>query len=190
VARDGQLPLTIFRGGKEMTVTIPISPRRPMLIPDLDGAYPSYFVFGPLVFSTATQQFLGGLNNAGSLLSLGGSASPLVTRRRDRPAFSGEALVVVSSPFFPHRLSRGYGNPQSGVVETVNGVTIKNLNHLVEVLRDTKDTYVVFTFAGHSNETLVFPRKDMIDATEEILSDNGVRAQGSPDTLGVWNQKK
>jgi hypothetical protein len=26
-------------------------------------------------------------------------------------------------------------------------------------------------------------------ATDDILSDNGVRAQGSPDTLAVWQDK-
>jgi hypothetical protein len=27
-------------------------------------------------------------------------------------------------------------------------------------------------------------------ATEEILTDNGVRSQGSPDTMAIWNAKK
>jgi hypothetical protein len=29
----------------------------------------------------------------------------------------------------------------------------------------------------------------MLAATEELLTDNGVRAQGSVDTLAVWNAK-
>ena len=29
----------------------------------------------------------------------------------------------------------------------------------------------------------------MLAATDEILTDNGVRSQGSPDTLAVWNRK-
>jgi hypothetical protein len=29
----------------------------------------------------------------------------------------------------------------------------------------------------------------MVAATEDILSDNGVRAQGSPDTLAIWQAK-
>jgi hypothetical protein len=29
----------------------------------------------------------------------------------------------------------------------------------------------------------------MVDATEEILTDNGVRAQGSPDMMQVWQAK-
>jgi len=36
----------------------------------------------------------------------------------------------------------------------------------------------------------VLPRQQMLDATEGILSDNGIRAQGSPDMMDIWNGKK
>ena len=190
IARDGQVPLMIVRGGKDMDVSLPVSADRPMLIPDLKGAYPSYFVFGPLVFSTVTAQFSGAFaGNAGAFNALSLLASPLVTRRGDQPAFAGEELVVVSSPFFPHKLSKGYGQPVTHVVKSVNGLAIKNLNHLVEVLRDAKDEFVTFEFAGRSMEALVFDRKEMIAVTDEILTDNGARAQGSADTLAIWNAK-
>jgi len=185
-AREGSVPLTVVRASEETKIELPVSPLRPMLIPDLDGSYPSYFVYGPLVFSTATQHFLAGLNNAAVGLAAG--RSPLSVRRAERPAFPGEALVVVSSPFFPHKLSKGYSQAQSSVVDKVNGIAIKNLEHLVAVLRDAAEDFIVFEFAGRRYETPVFPRKEMMAATEEILNDNGVRAQGSPDTLAVWNK--
>ena len=184
MARNGLAPLTIVRNGEALAIELPVPARRPMLIPDLDGTYPSYFVYGPLVFSSATQLFLGGLNNLAAALSAAGS--PLAARRADRPAFADEALVVVASPFFPHKLSKGYSQAQSWVVEKVNGTTIRNLNHLVTTLRDAKDEFIVIEFAGRKLETFVFPRAEMVAATEEILNDNGVRAQGSPDTLAVW----
>ncbi len=53
-----------------------------------------------------------------------------------QPTFKGEQLVVVSSPFFPHKLSQGYSDPYFEVVKSVNGIPIKNLDHLVKVLRD------------------------------------------------------
>lgn len=187
VARNGTAPLTIVRAGQELQVEVPVAPRRPLLIPDLDGSYPSYFVYGPLVFSTATQHFLSGLNNAA--VALASSGSPLATRRSDRPSFEGERLVVVSSPFFPHKLAKGYSQMQSNVIEKVNGIAIKNLPHLVEVLRDLKDDFVVFECAGRRFETTVFPRKEMEAATEEILIDNGVRYQGTPDAMTVWNKR-
>jgi hypothetical protein len=120
---------------------------------------------------------------------LGVSGSPLMKRMSEQPAFEGERLVVVSSPFFPHRLSRGYGNPAMEVVKTINGVTIRNLAHLVEVLRDSKDEFIVIDFENRGGETLVFRRADMNAATEEILTDNDLRSRGSPDTLAVWNTK-
>ena len=184
ITRNGRVPLTIVRAGQSQRIELPVSARRPLVIPDLEGTYPSYFVYGPIVFSSATRLFLGGLNSAG--IALAASGSPLARRLSDRPSFADESLVVVSSPFFPHKLSKGYSQAQSNVVEKVNGVTIRSLNHLVATLRDAKDEFIVFEFAGRKLETLVFPRKEMAAATEEILNDNGVRAQGSPDTLAVW----
>ena len=189
IAHGGKVPLSIVRAGKPMKLDLPVTPRRPMLIPNLSGEYPSYFVYGPLVFSAATQDFVRGYNTLGALVSLSASANPLSTRRADRPAFDGEELVVISSPFFPHKLSKNYSSPASRVVKSVNGTAIKNLKHLVATLRDSTDEFVVFEFSGRANETLVFPRKDMVAATEEILTDNGVRAQGSADTLAIWNAK-
>jgi hypothetical protein len=187
IAHDGLAPLTIVRAGEEKKVALPVSPRRPMLIPDLENSYPSYFVYGPLVFSPATQLFMGGLNSAA--VGLAASGSPLSKRRADRPAFPGEQLVVVSSLYFPHKLVKGYSQAQGRVVDTVNGVKIKNLEHLVTVLRDATEEFMVFDFAGRRAETIVFPRKDMLAATEDILNDNGVRAQGTPDVLAVWNAR-
>jgi hypothetical protein len=124
----------------------------------------------------------------GNYLSMVGS--PLVTRRSEKPAFPGEQLVVIAAPFFPHKLVKGYGSLQMGVVESINGKTIKNLAHLVEVLRDCQDEFIVIEVAGRSNESVVLPRAETMAATEEILTDNGVRAQGSLDVLKVWEAKK
>jgi S1-C subfamily serine protease len=189
IVQDGRVPLTLLRDGKEMKVTLPVPVSRPLLLADLRGNYPSYFIYGPMVFSAATAQFIGGVNNVGFLNLLAAHRSPLISRRGDKPAFDGEQLVVVPSPFFPHRLVKGYGPPTWQVVESVNGTAVKNLRHLVEILRDSPDEFLRFSFAGANQETLVFRRKELADATEGILNDNGVRAQGSPVTMEAWNAK-
>jgi hypothetical protein len=113
--------------------------------------------------------------------------NPLITRRGDKPAFDGEQLVVVASPFFPGDLVIGYSNPMTRVVKSINGVPIKNLPELVETLRDLKDDFVTIEFYGHDAETLVFPRKSILSATDDILNDNDIRSQGSPDVMPIWN---
>ncbi|WP_082439377.1 MULTISPECIES: S1C family serine protease [unclassified Massilia] len=191
VAKDGKVPLTVIRDGKTLQLQVPVSGPRQLLIPDLHGGYPSYFVYGPIVFSRATAEYLSFMNtNASALNAFAFNASPLVTRRGEAPDAQHEELVVISSPFFPHKLVAGYSNRMGSVVESVNGVPVRSLRHLVALLRDLKDDMLVIRFDQREGETMVLPRKEMLGATENILSDNGIRSQGSPDMMEVWNGKK
>jgi hypothetical protein len=190
VAKDGKLPLTVVRAGKTLKIELPVSAEYPTLVSDLHGEYPSYFVYGPMVFSRATRQFLGAFeNNANLMRVLGYVKSPLVTRAFDPPSDDLEELVIISSPFFPHKLANGYSNPAGSVVYSVNGTAVKSLKHLVALLRDLKDPFVTLEFAAKGGEALVFSRQALAGATDDILTDNGVRAQGSPDMLAVWQAK-
>lgn len=187
LAKNGKLPLTVVRAGKAIGLELPVATTRPMLVPDLAGSYPPYFVYGPLVFSRATAQFTAFLSsNAAAAARYGFIGSPLVTRRGEPPSADRPELVVISSPFFPHRLAKGYSNAAGSVVRTINGQPVRSLVHLVEILRDMKDEFVTVETDGRGGETMVFRHKDMVAAIEEILNDNGVRAQGSPDMLAVW----
>ena len=199
-ATNGNIRLTVERASKSLPVDVPVRTTRPMLVTNLAGAYPSYFICGPLVFSSATVDFFTGLatpttsatSTAASLRALtvlAAEGNPLMKRLRDAPAFEGEGLVMVASPLFPHRLSKGYSNPLAQVVKSVNGTPVKNLYHLVELLRDSTNENITIEFDRREGETMVFPRREFIDATDEILTDNGIRSQGSPDTLRVWNAR-
>jgi len=191
VAKNGKVPLTVVRAGRTMRVDVPATGPRELLIPDLNGGYPAYFVYGPLVFSRATAEFVSFMGNNPALLqAYAFNASPLVTRRGDEPDDRHEELVVICAPFFPHKLVAGYGNRVGSVVESVNGVPVKSLKHLVALLRDLKDDEVVLRFDQRLSETMVLPRKDVLEATEGILGDNNIRAQGSPDMMAVWNGGK
>jgi hypothetical protein len=189
VANKGKVPLTVVRAGKPLHIQLPAPTNRPLLIPSLKGDYPPYFIYGPMVFSKATLQFTGFLGTREIASALGFIHSPLITRVGDPPDADREELVLVSSPLFPHKLSKGYSNPSGSVVYSVNGTKIRSLAHLVEVLRDLKDEFVTFEFDGQGGEDIVLPRAEAIAATDDILNDNDVRAQGSPDMLKVWQAK-
>jgi S1-C subfamily serine protease len=189
VAVNGKVPLTVIRGGKSLNIQLPVFSGRPTLISDLKGEYPSYFIYGPIVFSRATNEFLSFISgNAPALSAYAYNASPLLTRRGDMPDASRDELVVISSPFFPHKLVTGYSNRFGSVIRSINGVAIRSLQHLVSVLRDLKDELVVIHFDQRNGETMVLPRKQMLEQTETVLSDNGIRSQGSADMMAVWNK--
>ena len=60
----------------------------------------------------------------------------------------------------------------------------------METLRDTEEKFVTISFDDRASETMVFNRREVMAATEEILSDNGVRQQTSDDLAEVWAKKK
>src|SRR4029077_3354926 len=158
---------------------MPVPAHRAMLVESLLGEYPSYFIYGPLVFSRCSIESMG-------LVRARGSFSPLLAHLADPPSAEREELVLIASPLFPSDVSRGYSNPTGQVIVSVNGVTVRSLAQLVAFLRGLKDEFVVINFDGRSSEGLVFPRAKLVAATEDILTDNGVRSQGSPDMLKIW----
>jgi S1-C subfamily serine protease len=188
LAKDGKVPLTVVRQGKTLSIDLPVKTKYPALFSTLKGRYPSYFVYGPLVFSPVTSEFAGSLGRLYTLLAAIGS--PLATRRSDLPRFEGEELVVVTSTMFDHKIAKGYDNPFTKVVKEVNGVPIKNLRHLVELLRDSQQKFTTIRFDDKASETIVFNHQEVLAATEEILSDNGIRERASDDLSSVWTKKK
>ena len=188
--KNGKVPLTIVREGKSLLVQVPVTVYRPRLIPEPHGEYPSYFIYGPLVFEKVTTLFASGIaSNNGVAMRLAFLDSPLVTKFGASPDANRDELVVIAAPIFPGALAKGYSNPFGAVVQSINGQPVRSLSHLVGLLRDLKDELVVFDFAGRSNESIVLARAEVLAKTEGILADNGVRAQGSDDVMAVWRQK-
>jgi len=184
-ARNGTVPLTIVRDGKSQQIQLPVSAQRPLLVDSLRGNYPSYFILGPVVFTRATLESLQ-LIQAHSQTAIG---NPMVARLGERPGPDREDLVLIPSPLFPHELGKGYADPTGEIVRSVNGTPVRSLAHLVALLRDLQDEFVTLDFDNRASEALVFPRAQLSAATEPILTDNGVRAQGSPDMMKIWQQK-
>src|SRR5512137_1407825 len=185
VARDGRVPLTVVRAGKPLAVSLPVNASRRVMVPDLQGTYPPYFIHGPLVYSVASHQLISTASKGSGMANMLGS--PLFSRMLDGPAFPGEELVVIPSPFLPHKLAKGYDSPQGAVVKAINGQAVKNLRHAVELLRDARGEFLTVEFDRRSGETLVFSRKELDAATEELLTDSGIRSQGSPELMKVWS---
>jgi hypothetical protein len=115
--------------------------------------------------------------------------SPLLARLGERPEAERQELVIIPSPLFPHALSKGYDDPTGAIVKSINGTPVTSLAQLVKLLRDLKDEFVTIDFDNRASEAMVFPRAPLTASTEAILSDNGVRAQGSPDMLSIWEGK-
>jgi hypothetical protein len=187
LARDGSVPIRVVRAGRKLEVQLPVDRVQDHLIRGYEGKPPSYFVCGPLVFSPVVREAISSYYQLNPAIA--GRNSPISTRRSARMQFPGEELVAVTAPMLPHRMTKGYGEPLGQVVESVNGTRIKNLRHLVETIRDARDEFLTFRFAEDYAETMVLRRKAMLDATEPLMSQNGISRRGSDDVLAVWVMK-
>ncbi|MEM1072480.1 MAG: trypsin-like peptidase domain-containing protein [Planctomycetota bacterium] len=177
------VPVTVLRAGETLELELTVASRRDGLIRPLDGAYPSYVVYGPMVFTPAYSELMQSAGRAALLLA--SNSSPLINRLNDLRESPDEELVIVPAPFFPHRLTKGYELGVVPVVESVNGTPITSLAQMVELLEANTEAYTEFTFAGTSNETLVFRTEDLREATEDVLDDAGIRRQASDDLLDL-----
>jgi hypothetical protein len=192
LAKNGKVEMAVVRDGKALKMEVPVSIESRKLIRFKGFTYPRYFIYGPIVFTEAPYidvKQIFSTEKALQYLALTGS--PIVSRINDDVAFEGEELVGVFSPMFSHKITKGYNTKATGmgIVSHVNDVPVKNLAHLVELLRDNTDQYVIFRFANTQSERLVFDRKELEAATEEILSENGIRAQYSDDLKVVWEKR-
>jgi S1-C subfamily serine protease len=186
LARAGDIPIRLIRNGSPVDSVLPLARDDDRLIKPLNGLYPTYFVHGPLVFSPVKSE-TAGMYMRGNPSSIVGS--PLLTRNGDRVAFPDEELVVVTSPLLPHKITRGYGDPFGLVAKDVDGVPVKNLRHLVELLRDGAGEFLTIRFHGEMAETMVFRRKEIEKATESLMAEHGIPRRGSEDLLKVWESK-
>jgi S1-C subfamily serine protease len=186
LAKDGAVPFTVIRDGKPITLAVPVSTADHRLVRDLNGGKLPYFIHGPLVFAPATSLGLAAYTRARRGIELTES----YRRFNDRTAFPGEELVVVTSPLFAHKIAKGYADPLGQAVASVNRVPVKNLRHLVELLRDAKGEFVTIQYVEEV-EMMVFRREEMDAATADILEENGIAParRGSEEVLAVWKTK-
>jgi len=176
LAKDGKIDLTILRDGEKKELSVPVAPRPETVLPLLEDGYPEYFIYGPIVFEVASQEYIQALGKAAGALTY--LKSPLIGRLYDKPNEKGEQIVVVATRLFPHPSIKGYDNRPLGVIGKLNGKEVKNLRGLAQMIRNSKDEFLRFEMADRS-ESLVFIRAEMEAATEEILSNEGIRYQSS-----------
>lgn len=182
IDEEGNVPLTVLRDGETIEIKAKASTNPPRLLPSLakHNDHPRYFIVGPLVFTQATSELVGALPPR-YIQAFNFLGNPLAIKARSEPAFEGEELVIVAAPMFDHRITKSYDRSHLSVLSKINGIKIKNLRHLATVINELDSKFITIEFDQRVGETLVFKRTELIDSTEEIVTDNGIRYTTSKD---------
>jgi len=183
-APGSSIPLTILRGGKKIEFDVPTTTKTNLLLRDMEHERPTYFVYGGLVFSPVTAELLSAAGTAPlGLLAVNGSLlTQLLGKQREH---DDDEIVVTCSPILPHKINKGYEVGPLSVVTHVNATPIRNLRHMIELIKENKEEFIVFRFGDKGEDKLVFDPKKVEQLNPQILRNYNIPSACSEDLRDI-----
>ncbi len=178
--------LTIIRDGKRQEVDVATVTRRNSVIQRMAGPRPTYFIYGGLVFTPVTLELINSVNDR-YLTILAIHGRKLMHNLRSVRANPDDELVAVSTQILPHRITKGYDIAPLSIVTHVNDVPVRNLRHLIQLLKGAREKdFVVIQFDDNLEERIVLKPGEAEALLPEILRNNNISAAFSDDLKGLW----
>ncbi len=189
LVEEGRIPVTVLRDGQAIDIQTKLTRELNRLIPYRGEGQPEYFIYGPLPFAVIYQEFVTGLSK-NSLQALSKLGYEPLFRRLEQQTEPGQQLITCPTKMFAHAMTKGMSDPAFCILKRVNGEDILNLDELVDVLSKltTRDTAIFeFETPDHTRtRTIILKHKEVLDAMEDILSDNGIRNPYSSKYRRAW----
>lgn len=123
------------------------------------GKEPRYVIFGGLVFTVTTKNYLYAKNIYSDV-----TFETFYTLKEDAKGI--EEGVIIQQEKFDHSVNEGY-SPYLQLVKSVNGTKIKNFQHFVQLLDDSKGKFTVIEYLDTNSKTILDTKKAR-DSFEEI----------------------
>ncbi len=176
------LEVRFLRGGEEREAVVKLD--RPMqrdwLIPmEQYETRPSYFIYGGIVFSPVTKNFLEQFGNNWA------SAAPreLTVLLGNNVAETDGQQVVVALRTLPASVNEGYHGVYAWIVETVDGQPFNDLAELVRrVEREDERTHVVF--GNGRGQRIILDRAKAAASAARVLATYRIVSDRSADLPG------
>ena len=153
-----KVKLSLLREGREIKTELPIRKPDHYISPVYDCEM-DYYCFGGLVFSTLTSNYL---------ISLGDNAPDGLNARMVKGKDAADSGLVILSMVLGDEVNIGYQDIVTELVSSVNGVKVRNLRHLIELLEKKQDGYAIIRF-DQENRPLILDLKQFRAATPRIL---------------------
>ena len=165
-----KVSVKVLRGGAVTEISIPVV-RKSFRAKDwMYDTRPDYFVYGGFVFTT---------------LSLDYVAESETNFREDLMKdreFSDDEAVVISYTFSDAGIV-GYFGASGSIVRNVNGVKVRNLRHLVEIIDGCSDGYVCLALNNGEewNWKVIVDAQAMRETTRRVMRRNQIPSDRSED---------
>jgi S1-C subfamily serine protease len=130
---------------------------------------PRYFIFGGVVFSPLTKNYINEWESAPEALVAELSKWPT----RDRQE------IVVALLVLPDEVNKGYHDVNSWMITEVNGRSFKDFNEFFDIVTTSSDPYLIFK--DEKGSQVVIDRLQAEENHERILQTYSISEDHSPD---------
>ncbi len=165
-----KIPVKVYRDGAVVETSITATKKKLRIRGWMYDTKPDYFVYGGFVFTTISFDYL-----VRSKPNFHDDLSKNVD-------FPGDEAVVISSCFADAGIE-GYIGCNKSLVRNVNGVKVRNLRHLVEIVDSCKSGFVCFGLDRNDEWDVkaIVDAKEMNEATARVMKRNQIPADRSED---------
>lgn len=144
------IPLEIWRDGKSLSVSLPMTTYNA----DCAGGYqysaPRYFVYAGLVFTPLSLDYLKTLGRSGPEPSESNLYYELYYRRNENPKSARREPIVLAS-VLSDAVNANLSIRGRAMVDRVNGVRIEQLEDVIRAFETTTNAYHTIEFLPHHN---------------------------------------
>ena len=149
------VPLQIWRDGKEQTVSLPVYPYSGDRATGYQhDALPRYFVFGGLVFTPLSLDFLKGLGRGTADSTHSDMIYELYYRRIENPDTARPEPIVLSA-ILPDAVNANLATRTRALVDQINGVRIEKVEDVIRAFETSTNAFdVIQLMSNHAIECL------------------------------------
>ncbi len=165
-----RIPVKVFRGGTVVETFITAAKKEMRVRRWMYDAKPDYFVYGGFVFTTVSYDYI---------VRAKARFHDDISKEKE---FPGDEAVVISFCFADTGIE-GYIGCDKSLVRNVNGVKVRNLRHLVELVDSCKSGFVRFGLDRDDewDTKVIVDAKEMREATARVMKRNQIPADRSED---------
>lgn len=162
--KNDKLPLDIIRNGKHMKVTVSLQPSRAKTLFTAEyDKMPRYVVFGGLVFQPIQLNVLGAAKISPAEVSL-----DIEDYQENGGVKELEDLVIITQVLDDEVNARLSEAVTQAVVDKINGIKVKGLSHVYQLLYEEKLPEYTIIELKDTNRPLIFDSKTINAANNRI----------------------
>jgi S1-C subfamily serine protease len=159
--------LSVKRMGQKQEVEIPLT--KPVgfnrLVPIKHEVRPNYYIYGGIVFQPLTLNYLTEFGVLGDWFRF--APVELMNYYLNGELEYQDQEIVILSAVLADEINIGYHEMAENVIKTIDGITVKNFRHFIELVESSEEKYILFV--DSQGIKLLLDRKKMAESTEKVI---------------------